>query len=79
MPVVFIEAPPGICADAKKKMVEKVTPLSMRPTTSVALWFSFWNTHRETWPRMGCNRKTRKSWKPFKESPTEASLLAKRR
>ena len=25
MPVVFIEAPPGIRADAKKKMVEKVT------------------------------------------------------
>ena len=25
MPVVFIEAPPGIRADAKKKMMEKVT------------------------------------------------------
>ena len=25
MPVVFIEAPPGIRANAKKKMVEKVT------------------------------------------------------
>lgn len=25
MPVVFIEAPPGIRKDAKKKMVEKVT------------------------------------------------------
>jgi phenylpyruvate tautomerase PptA (4-oxalocrotonate tautomerase family) len=25
MPVIFIEAPPGICAEAKKKMVEKIT------------------------------------------------------
>ena len=25
MPVVFIEAPPGIRADAKRRMVEKVT------------------------------------------------------
>jgi phenylpyruvate tautomerase PptA (4-oxalocrotonate tautomerase family) len=25
MPVVFIEAPPGIRTDAKKKMVEKIT------------------------------------------------------
>jgi len=25
MPVVFIEAPPGIRADAKKRMVEKIT------------------------------------------------------
>jgi len=25
MPVVFIEAPPGIRSDAKKRMVEKVT------------------------------------------------------
>jgi phenylpyruvate tautomerase PptA (4-oxalocrotonate tautomerase family) len=25
MPVVFIEAPPGIHADVKKKMVEKIT------------------------------------------------------
>jgi hypothetical protein len=25
MPVVFIEAPPGIRGDAKKKMVEKIT------------------------------------------------------
>lgn len=25
MPVVFIEAPPGIRRDAKKKMVEKIT------------------------------------------------------
>jgi phenylpyruvate tautomerase PptA (4-oxalocrotonate tautomerase family) len=25
MPVVFIEAPPGIRVDAKKKMVEKIT------------------------------------------------------
>ena len=25
MPIVFIEAPPGIRVDAKKKMVEKIT------------------------------------------------------
>jgi phenylpyruvate tautomerase PptA (4-oxalocrotonate tautomerase family) len=25
MPVIFIDAPPGIRADAKKKMVEKIT------------------------------------------------------
>jgi phenylpyruvate tautomerase PptA (4-oxalocrotonate tautomerase family) len=25
MPVIFIEAPPGIRAEAKKKMVEKIT------------------------------------------------------
>ena len=25
MPVIFIEAPPGIRTDAKKKMVEKIT------------------------------------------------------
>ena len=25
MPVCFIEAPPGICTEAKKRMVEKIT------------------------------------------------------
>ncbi len=33
MPVVFIDAPPGIRADAKKKMMETITTL--RLTTSV--------------------------------------------
>ena len=32
MPVVFIEAPPGIRPEAKKKMVEKITARSTTPT-----------------------------------------------
>jgi hypothetical protein len=76
MPVVFIEAPPGIRAHAKKKMVEKVTS-AIDEAYHIGGTLVF--LRRKTWRWMGnCNRKTRKSWKPCKEWPTQASPAAKR-
>ena len=59
MPVFFLEAPPGIHTDAKKRMVEKITaaldeayPSPPTPDSSFA------NTRSRTWARTGASNRS---------------------
>jgi phenylpyruvate tautomerase PptA (4-oxalocrotonate tautomerase family) len=65
MPILFIEAPPGIHPEAKKKMVEKITAAVDEAYHMGDTLISSANTRLRTYPWMAASsRKIPKSWKP---------------
>jgi phenylpyruvate tautomerase PptA (4-oxalocrotonate tautomerase family) len=67
MPVLFIEAPPGIRPEAKKKLVEKITA-AVDEAYHIGDTLIFLREYLlKMYPWMGSNRKIPKSWRLLKK------------
>ena len=78
MPICFIDAPPGIRTEAKKRMMEKITTaIDEAYHIGDTLTFSA-NTPRRASPwKGGSSPRTQKSLRRSKRSAREASLTGK--
>jgi len=74
MPVVFIEAPPGIRTDAKKKMVERITS-AIDDAYHIGDTLIFLREYRlTTWRWMAAfSRKIQRSWRSSRRSVLDAN------